>query len=493
MAAAGCAASGVTFGDCCLGFAEVHFGCFLRNGEKTLASIAFDTGPTLYVHQGELRFDVDYDPKTGIAKAVVDQSSSAFDADALAAASAVGDTSALGGVFNLTCSDPEGTPQRDNCDAQGPQTLAVYPFTQADRPLAAVWSDPTLHGVCLRNGTEEQPNLSINGTSLDFHSGTALVGSLRKAYNALSSRLRRVVNDRAGEDEGMRLQVLLDLGLTPAPADDELADQCTRFDHAGFDFTQCPSDGTTADTSKYVCYYTSSFRDIYGLAVNDSGKLVVDHATETYPWEASAVCPDTNASVVAAQASDPDFDLSTWIAPCLAEFAALSSPAAQADALVRAYFGADGTYQMCQLGKDIAQIRTLQSNSCMPDIWWGQQIGSEALEAIEFGCQTPDGRCYADDGAFVGGIIGNARNVFEVSSTGNGFNLSRGNTSTWDGGVDAEGPVTCSSTQSEAYTFVEPAADGTQSVMHAFTDAQECGAYRDQTSDVTQYSAVRAE
>lgn len=485
------------FSQDCESFAEVNFGCFVRVDKVTYASVAFDVAPTLFARVGELVIDIEYDANTGIARGVVDTSSEAYDEEAMVLANTIADPSGLTGSYHLTCADAEGSPERDECDWNGsPQELYFHSYTSEGQAMASLWTNRALRDACVDEeggGTDLNPNFSINGSPLDISSTAKLRTSLEKAYNGMSKKMKAFITRQAGDDEAYRLGILLDLSLNPLPEDSTMEEHCRPYEHeSDFTFNACDLTDPYNPEQYEVCYYATHFVDANRMSIGEDGRLVrgTDPEVEQFPYweEAEAICPTAYASYVSQIESDPEFDPNSLAGTCLAEFEALDSPIKQADALLSYSNKYDGSYQICKDDARNAEIRAFQANSCMPELQWWQYVDENAEVHMEFACTTGD--CFDAEGTYIGALVGGSRNIFKVSSSGIGFNLSRTVDHAVEGYEYGEQPYECKTQETENYSFMPKAEVDAYAVSHSKASIHDCFPTFDQAGHTWQYDGV---
>jgi hypothetical protein len=178
----------------CGEFANKAFGCFLRQGNTTLASIEFDLGSALTVGGGALVFAVNYDPETGLAYAKIDSALST----ALGTAVGGGEATVmdLNGNWKIGCATG-GDAEIGDCAGQLPPdgfTMNFSTFDLGDSKKLAMWASSERRDVCLAGGTEALPNFRIafNGkeTKFDYTSKETFEASVEALYATLPAEVQ---------------------------------------------------------------------------------------------------------------------------------------------------------------------------------------------------------------------------------------------------------------------------------------------------------------
>ncbi len=209
------------FNKTCEDFAGVSFGAFLRQGNKTVATIEFsmdsDSSTNLTTGGGTLAFDISFDPVTGIAKAKVDMTKSdALGADKVAAAKARKgtkdtDIGNLTGSYKATCvanatAGFECPPAGESND--GPSSEMQLYLSQWDhngKKMLSIWDTKENHDTYFptEGASEAAPDFKLvvggQNIALDLTSDAGFKKTLDQAYKALPATLKSKVDSAAAE------------------------------------------------------------------------------------------------------------------------------------------------------------------------------------------------------------------------------------------------------------------------------------------------------
>lgn len=182
------------FGFACEGFVGRAFGCFFRDGAKTLGTVEFGEDSQVVAGAGNLVFNMVFNPETGTIKAVIDvAASSALSDEALAPfkeflANNKTEMADLTGNWEIK---PDCTKNAEMCppDMKADEAMAVYmeQYVGADsKTYLAMWSDEAKKNQC---GGSANLAFSIGGSPVDFKSKDALWDSLNAAMATMDATL----------------------------------------------------------------------------------------------------------------------------------------------------------------------------------------------------------------------------------------------------------------------------------------------------------------
>lgn len=167
------------FNQTCVDYAGKAFGCFLRQDNRTVGDIVFDTGDSgdkdsqLVAGAGTLKVAINFDAETGMASAKVDTAASTAlsteKLDEVKAALGVSTTTVptLTGTWTMTCTgleDDEGTvhdcsmmDEGGEDDKEMPSSLYFHEFEHAGKRKASIWESEAAYNQCIAGGDELHP------------------------------------------------------------------------------------------------------------------------------------------------------------------------------------------------------------------------------------------------------------------------------------------------------------------------------------------------
>jgi hypothetical protein len=274
----------------CEGFVGRAFGCFLRNGSKTLGTVEFGEESQLLAGAGNLVFAMVFNPETGSIKATIDvAASSSLSEEALAAfkdyieqnKTQMADLTGNWEIKPDCSKNPEMCPPDMQ---QGDETFPVYmeQYTHTNgKTYLAMWSDENRKNQC---GGSANLSFKVAGAAVDFKSKDSLFDGLSKATASLDAGLKAKIKKLAIERANKQYAWCADQKESP------YTEENCKLVAAEMESHSIKDEFGNVKTESYPKFYSA---DEFEKLVSIQGTSVSD-VTCAFEWkEGVAPCPWT--------------------------------------------------------------------------------------------------------------------------------------------------------------------------------------------------------